>query len=217
MQDLILNYKNHCNSMNQLFGTTKFIFNERLLKQNASDIKYILVGDNPGSQEKEKSEYLIGNAGIVTRLFFEKFLVDSFDINVLCLNKTPLFTPKTEDLKSYYERNCKALLNSQIFMADLIDNLSVRIDCPVIIMGLSGCRSSTGKWDFDSNNKSYVFIPFFKKIKTKFTHKQDKLFLVKHFSRNSFFDDFTINDYRTEPTNKFFAIGRRYRDELFNV
>ena len=73
MNPLIEKFKSKCDAWNQN-ENIDIVFNKRLENINLSEIKYIIVGDNPGGSEKEENEYLVGSAGIVTRLFFERFL-----------------------------------------------------------------------------------------------------------------------------------------------
>ena len=63
-----------------------------------SDIKVIIVADNPGYQEQLKSEYLVGPAGEKVKDFLLKKKGWKFDDNVVALNKTPIFTPTTKQL-----------------------------------------------------------------------------------------------------------------------
>lgn len=217
LQQLIKDFETSCINWNSQPTNIKFVFNEALKKVQKNNVKYILVADNPGIDESAKSEYLIGKAGLVTRLFFDSFLVDNFDDEVLVLNKTPIFTPKTDDLKSLHVKQCRVFLNSQLYMADLIYNLSVKLDVPVIIMGFAGCRASNGRWNLETKAEKAVGLAFYKQLALKFKNNSENIFIVKHFSRNLFFDDFNIDSYRSCPKTHFFTIGAKYRGELFGT
>ncbi|MCK5677613.1 MAG: hypothetical protein KAH72_03980 [Flavobacteriaceae bacterium] len=214
MHKIIQDFKTKCDEWDKN-EEIDIIFNKHLENINFEDVKYILIGDNPGKDEKEQNEYLIGDSGIVIRLFFENFLVKNFDKEVLVLNKTPIATNTTDDLKNIKAK--KILKKSQLYIADLIYEISKINDMKIIIMGISSCRNRKGKWNLQSKSKTAYFCSFFKQIQYKFQKDEDKskLFFIKHFSRNQFFKDFKINNYRNRPRKTFFEIGERYRDELF--
>ena len=217
MKQYILDFKKSCDNWNSQASPNniQFIFNNSLNNINKNEIKCILVADNPGTTEKEKEEYLVGDSGLVTRLFFDKFIVDDFDKQVLVLNKTPISTPTTKQLEKLHITKCNAFINSQRYMANLIFNLSVELKCPTIIMGFSGCRTN-GKWPLTTNAKKAVGLEFFKQLKVNYENHKEFLYIIKHFSRNSFFDDFKIEHYRNEANKYFFELGAKYRNELFN-
>ena len=91
-----------------------------------SDIRMIVIGDNPGKDEQldKNKKYLVGQSGKLAAGFFEKnaeFNTD-FRKNVIILNKTPVHTAKTTHLK-YLLKNSgydvrTLILESQIFMAE---------------------------------------------------------------------------------------------------
>ena len=214
MNDIIIDFKNKCNNWDK-YTTQEVVFNASLETIDISKVKYILVGDNPGKNEKVKKKYLIGTTGVIVRCFFEKFLVDDFDKEVVILNKTPISTNKTKELEDLKDK--KILEVSQLYMANLIYKISSKYNIPVIIMGISSCRGASGIWNLNSKAKKSYFCCFFKQIKYKFREKKDKLFFIKHFSRNSFFADFDIEDYKKNPKDKFYNIGINYREEFFKI
>jgi hypothetical protein len=65
------------------------------------EIKIILIGDNPGRREQETGRYLVGPSGKLAENFFRAHPALGIDFrkNVLILNKTPVHTPRTADLK----------------------------------------------------------------------------------------------------------------------
>ena len=68
-----------------------------------SDIRMILVGDNPGRREQaaENRRYLVGPSGKIAERFFREnpALGIDFRKNVIILNKTPIHTPRTVELR----------------------------------------------------------------------------------------------------------------------
>lgn len=91
-----------------------------------SDIRLIVIGDNPGKDEQRllNRKYLVGQSGKIAAGFFlrhPEFGVD-FRKNAIILNKTPIHTAKTKHLR-YLMRNggsCVRSLvqESQVFMAE---------------------------------------------------------------------------------------------------
>jgi hypothetical protein len=96
--------------------------------QKESTIKLILVADNPGRREQSAAErrYLVGPSGKLADNFFKQHpeLNIDFRQQVLILNKTPIHTPRTIDLRDLArlggDNLAEAIRNSQIYMARLI-------------------------------------------------------------------------------------------------
>lgn len=220
MNEIIKKFELKCEEWthNCEFKESKIVFNTRLKLQKKDKIKYIVVGDNPGKDEAANGEYLVGDAGIVTRLFFENFLVNNFDDEILVLNKTPISSLTTELLMNEKD---ECLKETQRFMADIIMELHKNLDVPVIILGFSGCRETSKhsvKWlDSTTVNKKAIGKYFFSKLKENYKNSPflENLFVVKHFSRNCFFDDFNIKNYRRKDIFEIFRIGSEYRKEIF--
>jgi hypothetical protein len=93
-----------------------------------SEIKVILVADNPGKKEQlaSNNRYLVGQSGKLAEGWFQRELGIDFRREVLILNKTPVHTPKTAELAilarsaGLHRQRLEALLaGSQAAMADL--------------------------------------------------------------------------------------------------
>ncbi len=93
-----------------------------------SEIKIILVADNPGKKEQlaANNRYLVGQSGKLAEGWLELELGLDFRKEVLILNKTPVHTPKTAELallakaSGIHAQRLSALLaGSQAAMADL--------------------------------------------------------------------------------------------------
>jgi hypothetical protein len=93
-----------------------------------SEIKIILVADNPGKKEQlaVNNRYLVGQSGKLAEGWFRRELGIDFRREVLILNKTPVHTPKTKELAilarsaGLHRQRLEALLaGSQTAMADL--------------------------------------------------------------------------------------------------
>ena len=108
---------------------TPIVYNEALDSIRTGDsIRILLVADNPGKKEQLEANrrYLVGQSGKLAAGWFERELGIDFRREVLILNKTPLHTPKTAELRKLLalagsERGrLEALLGeSQRAMADL--------------------------------------------------------------------------------------------------
>lgn len=89
-----------------------------------SDIRYIIVGDNPGKDEQliVNNRYLVGQSGKLGDRFFRmtKELEADFRKNVIILNKTPIHTAKTNHLRFLAKSNkdiARLINDSQKWMA----------------------------------------------------------------------------------------------------
>lgn len=92
---------------------------------NDSEIKLIICADNPGKNEQlsQNQKYLIGQAGKLAEGFFrnnKEFKID-FRKNAVILNKTPVHSAKTAELKFIYKNSSDEIKNlldeTQIWMA----------------------------------------------------------------------------------------------------
>jgi hypothetical protein len=106
---------------------TPVVYNGALEDITALDnIHIILVGDNPGRREQEQGRYLIGPSGKIAETFFRRHpeLDTDFRKQVLILNKTPVHTPRTADLKELCRLGgggvAGAVWSSQRTMAELL-------------------------------------------------------------------------------------------------
>src|SRR5574344_1919404 len=90
-----------------------------------SDIRFIVIGDNPGKDEQlaRNNRYLVGQSGKIAEGFFRRNpeLSTDFRTNVLILNKTPVHTAKTAHLRSLCKNGGQEIqqliLESQLWMA----------------------------------------------------------------------------------------------------
>ncbi|MGG2111891.1 hypothetical protein ABFY60_15435 [Lysinibacillus pakistanensis] len=183
-------------------GLNPFVFNKDLENINLSKVKYILVGDNPGFNEQKVSRYLIGSAGEIARDFFEnEGLVNDFNEEVIVLNKTFLFTKRTEDLdKIYYNselevehRNCMQKMEE--FMAQMVFDIhTVYPEIQPMIIGFAGCRSGN-EWLRTTKDQKYLkqnTLPYFFSKLSKLYNSSSltKPLILKHFSFNQFNIDY---------------------------
>jgi hypothetical protein len=180
-----------------------------------SEIKLILVADNPGRREQaaENRRYLVGPSGKIAEKFFRDnpSLGINFRKNVIILNKTPIHTPRTVDLRQLCRLGgCvleEILAESQRFMARLLLEFHESLACggkipPVWITGYS------------EMGKNGVFAPYTDELKAVYGKNVLKkaVFLYRHFSMNQFTIDLKRQTLPGEPlTRTLKRVGKEYR------
>lgn len=111
---------------------TPVVYNRDLDKISRNDqIKLIVIGDNPGKDEQlaVNNRYLVGQAGKIAEGYFKRNpeLQIDFRKNVIILNKTPVHSAKTAQLKIMAKSGGKKmvdlLLETQLWMAEQTANL----------------------------------------------------------------------------------------------
>ena len=182
-----------------------------------SEIKLIVIGDNPGKNEQLSinQKYLVGQAGKIAEGYFKKNpeLEIDFRKNVIILNKTPVHSAKTKHLISI-DKELKAcnspaqnlIEESQRWMAKktaaLHQDLIAASDENSFIPEL---------WlvGYTELKKNGIFIPYRDELKTAYTKTQaittdslaltdepaktstawQEVFVYQHFSMNCFSKD----------------------------
>lgn len=220
-------FKQYLEEMYDDEGLNPFVFNKDSENINFSKVKYILVGDNPGYEEQKVSRYLIGEAGQTSREFFKnRGLVDNFEEEVLVLNKTFLFTKKTNDLdKIYYkikqeQRDCMEKIEE--YMAELIFKIHKEFPkIKPIIIEFAGCKNGD-KWLLTKENGNYYrkgnILPFFfEKLRELYiTSNLDNPLILKHFSYDHFIKDYEENEDEAKSVLKnLLTISSNYSKGLF--
>jgi hypothetical protein len=146
-------------------------------------IAWIIVADNPGKREQEASmnRYLVGRSGLQTERFFARELGVDIRQETLIINKTPIHTPKTAQLRrlvALYPEVKPILDESQRFMAGLLWQLRDTLGAPVWIMGLSelGRRGLFRIWS-EAVGNAYRKAPMAVRA---------NIHVLKHFSMGAF-------------------------------
>jgi len=181
--------------------------------QPDSEIRLILVADNPGRREQaaENRRYLVGPSGKIAEKFFRDNPALNIDFrkNVIILNKTPIHTPRTVELRELCRLGGAALetalAESQRIMARLLREFHQALAVPVWITGYSEMK------------KGGVFEAYTSELKTLYsgTNLQDSVFLYRHFSMNQFTIDLKRQTARREPLDKALdRIGTAYRERF---
>ncbi|MDR1390033.1 MAG: hypothetical protein LBJ31_08660 [Treponema sp.] len=190
------------------------VYNEALDEKNAlNTIRMILVADNPGRREQEQGRYLVGPSGKIAEKFFRDNpeLGIDFRKNVLVLNKTPIHTPRTGELKELCRIGagpgkgvCAAAVeSSQKFMADLLHEFWQSCRRPVWIIGYSEMK------------KGGIFEAYTEKLKCLCASNpafKKSIFFYRHFSMNQFTIDLRKQAAPCEtPAQTLERIGEAYR------
>jgi len=175
---------------------TPVVYNSALNDVTADDeIKLILVADNPGRREQaaENRRYLVGPSGKIARKFFldNPALGIDFLKNVIILNKTPVHTPRTVELRELCRMEAQsgggaissameiahALEKSQKTMAALLLEFHEALDTPVWITGYSEMK------------KGGIFEVYTESLKELYCNRQEmfkQIYFYRHFSMNQF-------------------------------
>lgn len=180
-----------------------------------SEIKLILVGDNPGKRELEQGRYLVGPSGKIAARFFREnpSLGIDFYKNVIILNKTPIHTPRTIQLRELLKTGDASLAatyeKSQKQMAHILLEFQEALSVPVYITGYSEMK------------KRGLFETYTKEIKKIYGSKPDmlkNLFIFRHFSMNQFTIDLKKQALPGESVKKSLnRIGSSYRQRILEM
>lgn len=172
----------------------------------STDIRLVLVADNPGIQEQKalNRSYLVGLSGKLAARFFADGLGIDFRSQVAILNKTPVHTPRTAELKGL--SGFRDLVeSSQEFMGRCVVDVARALGVPLWIVGYS--ELPRGK----------LFEPFARAF-VPHAERQglwDSVFLYRHFSMNQFSIDLKAKSPPGRPlAESLERIGRSYRDSI---
>jgi hypothetical protein len=195
---------------------TPIVYNEALDDVcSKDDIKLILVADNPGRREQANRRYLVGPSGKITERFFreEPALGIDFRKNVLILNKTPVHTPRTVELRELCRLGgpalTEAIAQSQLTMVGILEEFYRALaPIPVWIIGYSEMK------------KRGIFEVYTEALKSDLRSAApsalfDQLFFYRHFSMNQFTIDLHKQAKRGETTTQTLErIGKAYRERV---
>lgn len=193
------------------------------------DIKLIVIGDNPGKDEQlaKNNRYLVGQAGKIAEGYFARNpeLGVNFRKNVIILNKTPIHSAKTNQLKSIAKNGgdkIAALLEeSQKWMAEKTAALHIDLcnasDSPEKIteLWLVGYSELKPKGIFGTYRTTLKSV-----YETKAPSVWNKVFVFQHFSMNRFTIDLAeyIRDNKKETQSlemNIHELGLIHKTEIF--
>jgi hypothetical protein len=196
------------------------VYNDSLDMVTENDeIKIILIGDNPGRREQETGRYLIGPSGKLAEKFFRDrpALGIDFRKNVLILNKTPVHTPRTADLKKLANQRgttagnevvAALIRQSQREMVSLLRQFyAVLRPVKIWVIGYSEMK------------KGGLFAEYTKALFD--TLPGGDIYLYRHFSMNQFLIDYNDKTKQFPASAEkdgewaiLRAIGEHYRDRI---
>jgi hypothetical protein len=194
------------------------VYNESLDAVTEADtIKIILVGDNPGRREQETGRYLSGPSGKLAENFFRArpALGIDFRKNVAILNKTPVHTPRTADLKKLsgsggaLNQDLATLIRqSQREMASILHRFYAALR-PVKIWIIGYSEMRRGGLFAEYTNALFDMLP------------AADIFLYRHFSMNQFLIDYNDKARQFAPPagpdeewEVLKVIGEQYREQI---
>lgn len=184
-------------------GSLRAVYNNDINSfTRSSEIRYILLADNPGREEAAANRYLIGQAGKQARNFFrESGLTRSFEDEVLVLNKTCIHTCSTGELRGYVKN--RFFTESQAFMAGIAHELHVLLKCEMWIIGCSEFRPG-GLFSKFRDTVKEMYLP------SKMNSLRNSVYCYKHFSYGNFSHDLKIHE-SGDLRTKLQAIGTEMR------
>lgn len=169
---------------------TPVVYNRDLDKiSKADEIKLIVVGDNPGKDEQlaKNNRYLVGQAGKIAEGFFRRNpeLNIDFRKNVIILNKTPVHSAKTAQLKTIAKLGGskieKLLDDSQVWMAQQTAWLQKALGCELWLVGYSELKSKGLFLKYRD-----ALFDSYKMENGNLCDDWEKVFVFQHFSMNRF-------------------------------
>ena len=216
---------------------TSVVYNRDLDRlTQADDIHLIVIGDNPGKDEQlaKNNRYLVGQAGKIADGFFKKNpdLQTDFRKNVIILNKTPVHSAKTAQLKKIMkdggEKICRLVEESQLWMAEE----TARLHC-ALVEGACGSAGGTSSafplpelWlvGYSELKDKHFFVPYrdrlFETYKAQNPKVWNNVYVFQHFSMNRFTID--LKEYvegNSEGSETLLqdihSLGELHKEEIF--
>jgi len=217
---------------------TPVVYNQALDDiQKESTIRLILVADNPGRREQSAAErrYLVGPSGKLASGFFKKHpeLGIDFHQHVLILNKTPIHTPRTVELRDLARLGgpdlAEAIRDSQKEMARFIYRCH-EIFAPEAELWIIGYSEMGRGKLFESFTEALRQLYLSEKGGPALTERaagiqaqtaaensisRQQVYLYRHFSMNQFSIDFANQQQDGESTQEtLHRIGSQYRKRI---
>jgi hypothetical protein len=180
----------------------------------SSEIKLLLVADNPGRREQAacNRSYLVGPSGKIAEGFFKKSAALDFRKNVIILNKTPIHTPRTAELGVLSEIGgavaAALITETQKAAAKILLMFYEAFNVPVWIIGYSEMKK---RGIFETYTQELAAFISQKLI------KRDDVFFFRHFSMNQFTIDLNKQKQADETVEQALSrIGGAYRERIIS-
>lgn len=211
----------------ELAGTPEYSFENPLVYNTdldkitqADDIKLIVIGDNPGKDEQlnKNQRYLCGQAGKLADGFFKNHpeLGIDFRRNVIILNKTPVHSAKTAQLKTMIKQGGapleKLILDSQKWMARETAKLHQALE-------------GTQLWlvGYSELKEGHFFCPYRDALKEAYAGSPDawnNVYVYQHFSMNRFsidLKDFASKKPGIDLRTQLSELGTQHKNEIYKI
>lgn len=202
---------------------TSVVYNRALDDLTPQDeIKLIVIGDNPGKDEQlaKNNRYLVGQAGKIAEGYFRRNpeLKIDFRRNVIILNKTPIHSAKTAQLKTIAKKGGAKIADlieeSQVWMAKRTAELHSALGTELWLVGYSELKEKG------------IFSSYRETLKADcLPEAWNKVFVFQHFSMNRFTID--LGDYINKKTavaqknatleSNIHELGVLHRKEIFGA
>lgn len=212
---------------------TSVVYNKDLDRLTIEDeIKLIVIGDNPGKDEqlKKNNRYLVGQAGKIADGFFKRNpqLGTDFRKNVIILNKTPVHSAKTAQLKKIMKDGGaqieQLVLESQLWMAQETAKLHCAL-CGAASFDEKAIQPELWLVGYSELKNKGFFTPYRDELKNTYIKEApevwNKVFVFQHFSMNRFTID--LSDFIKKnrlPENQLLEnihkIGELHKTEIFD-
>ena len=191
-----------------------------------SDIRLIVIGDNPGKDEQRafNQKYLVGQSGKIAAGFFAKnaeFQTD-FRKNVIILNKTPVHTAKTNHLKYILKNGSeevkKLISESQVYMAQRTAKMHQDL-CRAA--GEAGIAPELWLVGYAELKGKGLFLGYRDELKNSYENaasEWEKVFVFQHFSMNRFSIDlktFMSKNRSLGIVDASHELGKIHKQEIF--
>ena len=191
--------------------------------QPQDEIRLIVIGDNPGKEEQLSinNRYLVGQSGRIAEGFFRKNTELDIDFrkNVIIMNKTPVHTAKTTQLKYLYKNGSEEIKNLIISSQELMAQKAAELH-QKLIEGKKKGDKNPELWlvGYSELKEKKIFNLYREKIRQSYSEKNwDNVYLYQHFSMNRFLID--LNEYRKKEDlsveQALHEIGKKHRIEIF--
>lgn len=199
---------------------TTVVYNRSLDDVTPQDeIKLIVIGDNPGKDEQlaKNNRYLVGQAGKIAEGYFRRNaeLKTDFRRNVIILNKTPVHSAKTAQLKTIAKQGgpeiSRLIQDSQRWMAQRTAALHAALGTELWLVGYSELKDKG------------IFSLYRDTLKAELSQNPaawNRVYVFQHFSMNRFTIDLAeyINANKKENApleSNIHELGRIHKDEIF--
>jgi len=195
------------------------------------DIKLIVIGDNPGKDEQLKinNKYLVGQAGKIANGYFKRNpeLGVDFRKNVIILNKTPIHSAKTNQLKKIAKDGGKEI-------ADLIEETQIWMARKTAELHQKLCKANKEAGEklpeiwlvgYSELKSKGIFGKYRDELKASYNNENQEfwnaVYTFQHFSMNCFIQD--LGKFKTKPEaanlsleESLHQLGTIRKNEIFN-